>query len=264
MKHKATKTLNIIELILGGIIVLCLIGTLILQLIDLTSSVSIWIADNIWNVSESIESLKAQLPTIIQSIIYIFLVLAISKQLRTIFKSQISKSDRAKTVVQLFDGLVKYASAIFIIILVLKACGVDTGALIASVGVLTLIVAIIGASLAYFSVSTQSEKDSLIVQAASVQIVYEHGNKLEVKNIIPSKQNIAMKTYSRWLSKESNTEGKEYQSPVFHLRLLRREKSGAGAPDHRRGPRPGQPWLHPRIHARTQHCGNGRSDHGSA
>ena len=140
MKNKTTKTLNIIELILGVLIVLCLIGALVLQLVAPTNEVSIWIANNVWNVSKSIESLKAQLPTIIQSVIYIFLVLAISKLLRTIFKSQISKSDRAKTVVQLFDGLVKYASAIFIIILVLKACGVDTGALIASVGVLTLIV----------------------------------------------------------------------------------------------------------------------------
>jgi small conductance mechanosensitive channel len=57
-----------------------------------------------------------------------------------IFKVQINKSDRAKTVITLFDGLVKYGCAIAIIILVLKACGVDTNALIASVGVLTLIV----------------------------------------------------------------------------------------------------------------------------
>ena len=139
-ENKTKKALHIVELILGGIIVLCLVGALVLQLVDASSPLSVWFANNIWNVSTTIESFKAQLPTIIQSIIYIFLVLAISKLLRTIFKSQISKSDRAKTVVQLFDGLVKYASAIFIIILVLKACGVDTGALIASVGVLTLIV----------------------------------------------------------------------------------------------------------------------------
>ena len=48
------------------------------------------------------------------------------------------------------------------------------------VGVLTLIVAIIGATLAYFSINAQSEKNALIVQAASVQIVYEDGNKIEI------------------------------------------------------------------------------------
>jgi small conductance mechanosensitive channel len=94
----------------------------------------------VWDISKTLEGLKNQLPEIIQCIIYIILVFAISKILRTIFRAQIKKSDRARTVVTLLDGLVKYGCAIAIIIFVLKACGVDTDALIASVGVLTLIV----------------------------------------------------------------------------------------------------------------------------
>ena len=82
------------------------------------------------------------------------------------------------------------------------------------VGVLTLIVAIIGASLAYFSINAQSDTDALIVQAASVQIVYEDGNELDVKELIPSKNDIAMATYSRWLAKELDAKGKEYQKCV--------------------------------------------------
>lgn len=73
------------------------------------------------------------------------------------------------------------------------------------VGVLTLIVAIIGASLAYFSINVRSESDRLTVQAATVQIVYEDGNKLDVDNIIPSTKDIAVKTYTRWLNNESYT-----------------------------------------------------------
>lgn len=139
-QNKSKKVLHIIELILGGIILLCLIGTLILQMVAPDLEISIWSKENVWDVKGSFTVLKNQLPIIIQSVIFIFLILAISKILRTIFKLQINKSDRAKTVVTLFDGLVKYGSAIFIIILVLKACGVDTDALIASVGVLTLII----------------------------------------------------------------------------------------------------------------------------
>lgn len=139
-EKKGKKIINIIEIVLGSIIILALIGTLILQLAAPELELSIWVKDNIWNVSASLDGLKAQLPEIVQCIIYIFLVLALSKILRMIFKVQINKSDRAKTVVTLFDGLVKYGSAIAIIILILKACGVDTAALIASVGVLTLIV----------------------------------------------------------------------------------------------------------------------------
>lgn len=72
------------------------------------------------------------------------------------------------------------------------------------VGVLTLIVAIIGASLAWFSVNAQSKENALIVQAASVQIVYEDGNGIEVKNIIPSEKDIALTTYNRYLEDKVN------------------------------------------------------------
>jgi small conductance mechanosensitive channel len=50
------------------------------------------------------------------------------------------KNYRSKTMLSLLDGFVKYACAIAIIILILKACGVNTTALVASIGVLTLVV----------------------------------------------------------------------------------------------------------------------------
>ena len=137
---KDKKITNIVEIVLGVLILLGLVGVLAIQLINPELEISQWVMENVWNVHNSLDGLKAQLPVIIQSVIYIFLILTISKLLRAIFRVQINKSDRAKTVVTLFDGMVKYGSAIFIIILVLKACGVDTGALIASVGVLTLII----------------------------------------------------------------------------------------------------------------------------
>lgn len=74
------------------------------------------------------------------------------------------------------------------------------------VGVLTLIVAIIGATLAYFSISAQSATDALTVQAASVQIVYEDGDKLNVSKLIPSSREVAMAAYARWARGEKNGE----------------------------------------------------------
>ncbi len=65
------------------------------------------------------------------------------------------------------------------------------------IGVLTLIVAIIGASLAYFSINAKSEDNALTVKAATVKIVYEDGDKLNVTNIIPSDQTIALRTFTR-------------------------------------------------------------------
>lgn len=73
------------------------------------------------------------------------------------------------------------------------------------IGVLTLIVAIIGASLAYFSINARSSENALTVQAATVKIVYEDGDQLNVTNIIPSTQEIALRTFTR-SNPETDTE----------------------------------------------------------
>ena len=62
------------------------------------------------------------------------------------------------------------------------------------IGVLTLIVAIIGASFAYFSINASSKQDAVNVSAASVKIVYTEGDQIAIENLIPSTREIAMKT----------------------------------------------------------------------
>ena len=76
----------------------------------------------------------------IRSLIYIVFIYALCRVLRMVFASKMEKDSRRKTLFSLIDGFVKYGCAIAIIILILKAFGVDTAALVASVGVLTLIV----------------------------------------------------------------------------------------------------------------------------
>ena len=51
-----------------------------------------------------------------------------------------TKSNRAKTVLTLLDGLIKYGAAIALIFLVLQAFGANTAAIWESVGIITLIV----------------------------------------------------------------------------------------------------------------------------
>lgn len=80
------------------------------------------------------------------------------------------------------------------------------------IGVLTLIVAIIGASLAYFSINVKSDTDALTVQAATVKIVYNDGDKLDVNNIIPSSKAIALRTLTR--AGQDNGEGGTYTACV--------------------------------------------------
>ncbi len=100
----------------------------------------VWTRDNVWNVSHTIASLRAHVPLLIQCFIYIVLIYAVCRLLRLFFKNKMQKNNRTKTVFALLDGFTKYGCATAIIIFILKACGVNTTALIASVGVLTLVV----------------------------------------------------------------------------------------------------------------------------
>lgn len=69
------------------------------------------------------------------------------------------------------------------------------------IGVLTLIVAIIGASLAYFSINASSKEDAVIVNAASVQIVYNDGQQIGIEgNLIPATSTAVKGSITRYLN----------------------------------------------------------------
>ncbi|MGM9882188.1 MAG: hypothetical protein ACI31S_05030 [Bacilli bacterium] len=85
------------------------------------------------------------------------------------------------------------------------------GIFLGIIGVLTLIVAIIGASFAYFSINAKSKENALTVNAASVQIVYDDGNQVAISNLIPSTKAVAEETVRRAKAGESNSEGVPYQ-----------------------------------------------------
>ncbi len=141
MKNKKLKrTLFITEIAILFIFLASGVFCIIAQFAAPNASYSIWIKNNVWDIKGSFTSLERQVPIIIRSVIYIIIVYAVCKLLRIIFKARMKKSNRKKTVFTLLDGFVKYGCAIAIILLILKACGVDTGALWASVGVLTLVV----------------------------------------------------------------------------------------------------------------------------
>jgi len=139
-KNTKKKTLLIIEITFLSLFMLAFIACIIMQFAVSDLAISKWIKENIWDVKGTLISLKTHIPVILNCLIYIIIVYAVCRILRIIFKVKMNKSNRGKTIFALLDGFVKYACAIAIIILILKACGVDTTALIASVGVLTLVV----------------------------------------------------------------------------------------------------------------------------
>ena len=140
LKKKRRKALVIIEIILGSIVLAMFIMAIVLEVAAPDSAFGIWVKENVWDIDSTLSSLNAHIKTIIHSLIYIVIIFSLCQLLRLIFKKQMKKSDRTKTVITLLDGIVKYACAIALIILILKACGVNTTALFASVGILTLVI----------------------------------------------------------------------------------------------------------------------------
>ena len=139
-KKTKNKVFLIIELTVLSLFLLLIIGCLVSEISMPESAIATWMKTNIWDVHKTFVSLKSHVPVIVNCLIYIVIVYAVCRLVRLIFSAKMKKSNRTKTVFSLLDGFVKYACAIAIIILVLKACGVDTTALVASVGVLTLVV----------------------------------------------------------------------------------------------------------------------------
>ena len=139
-KKTKNKVFLIIELTVLSLFLLLIIGCFVSEISMPESAIATWMKTNIWDVHKTFVSLKSHVPVIVNCLIYIVIVYAVCRLVRLIFSAKMKKSNRTKTVFSLLDGFVKYACAIAIIILVLKACGVDTTALVASVGVLTLVV----------------------------------------------------------------------------------------------------------------------------
>ena len=137
---KNRKVLKIIEIILIASAALFVISATLFQLIAPENAFSKWSIENVWDVKNIFTSFKNHIPVLIDCLIYIVIIYSVCKLLRLIFRLKMKESDRTKTIFTLLDGFTKYGCAIAVILLILKACGVDTAALIASVGVLTLIV----------------------------------------------------------------------------------------------------------------------------
>lgn len=134
------KALFIIEIIILALFLAFCGFCIVSQFTNAEAPFSQWIRDNVWDVKNTVESLKNHIPTIIKCVIYIVIIYAVCRIVRLFFRSKMKKSNRTKTIFTLLDGFIKYGGAIAIIFCILKACGVDTGALAASVGVLTLVV----------------------------------------------------------------------------------------------------------------------------
>ena len=100
--------------------------------------------DSIFNSAPTgnvtLNTLWQAIPKILKTVQIITLTIIIQKILRFIASKSLAKTKRGITISKLFDSFIKYLIAIIAILLVLGAWGVDTETLIASAGILGLVI----------------------------------------------------------------------------------------------------------------------------
>ena len=90
------------------------------------------------------------------------------------------------------------------------------------VAVATLIIALIGATLAYFSMTASSNEGAVNARAAIVSVIYEDGQEViaQAENLIPTKFDIVKQLYERNLAainEQANTPYEEGETPRKNL-----------------------------------------------
>lgn len=65
------------------------------------------------------------------------------------------------------------------------------------IGIATLLIAILGATFAYFSATARSAENDVTVKSAYVSINYEGGTEIKASNLIPATQTVALTKYQK-------------------------------------------------------------------
>ena len=135
-KEKSTK------LSASQIAIISVMGAITITLYILSGY--IWGENSVFNKMISsntfIDDLYHKIPALFKSIQILTIAWALSIFVRWILKKLLAKNNRGTTIVKLLNSFIKYTIAIIAILLILAAWGVNTGALIASAGILSLII----------------------------------------------------------------------------------------------------------------------------
>ena len=65
------------------------------------------------------------------------------------------------------------------------------------IGIATLLIALLGATFAYFSATARSAENDVTVKSAYVSISYDGGTEIKASNLIPSTLNVALNKYQK-------------------------------------------------------------------
>ena len=88
----------------------------------------------------AIDYVYHKIPALVRTVEIIFIAYVINFIIRVLFSKMFSNYKRAKTIIKLLTSFIKYLIAIIAILLILSAFGVDTRTLLASAGILGLVI----------------------------------------------------------------------------------------------------------------------------
>ena len=77
------------------------------------------------------------------------------------------------------------------------------------IGVSTLLIAILGATFAYFSATATSKENDVNVKSAYVSISYDGGTEIKASNLIPATEKVALKMFQKVVTESIGAEGDE-------------------------------------------------------
>lgn len=73
-------------------------------------------------------------------------------------------------------------------------------------GIATLLIAILGATFAYFSATARSKENDVSVKSAYVSISYDGGTEIKASNLIPATQTVALNMYTKVMQPKGQDE----------------------------------------------------------
>ena len=98
------------------------------------------LTESVGEILDFVAGFEKNLPVILKTLTWIFLIIVISRVLRSFIKLVSKKVQKSKSVINLVDSIIKYAFAIVLVFKVLNLWGVDATTLLASAGILGLVV----------------------------------------------------------------------------------------------------------------------------
>ena len=85
------------------------------------------------------------------------------------------------------------------------------------IGIATLLIALLGATFAYFSATARSAENDVTVKSAYVSITYEQGTQIKATNLIPSSLDVMLSKYQKdkaeeFIPTEENPRNEDYDT----------------------------------------------------